>query len=308
MKSLAGKTALITGGASGIGFAVAKALAQAGMNLVLAARTRESLQRAATELRAFGTGVLAVPTDVTDLSQLQKLVETAIHELGSIDVLVNNAGVESHRDFHQLTAEEVEHTVQVNLIATMQLTRLTLPHMLSARCGHIVNIASIAGKYGHSFGAAYGAAKAAQISFTQAMRLEYFGEGISASAICPGFTTDGGMYQRLTSEVGFESPWYFGRTTCAAVAKATLKAIRRDQPEVIVNSLPLRPLFILSQLSPRLANWLIRLGTRHFFRKIAKTREALELDALPKFTTVVASPHLQPASGNELLQVGQSKS
>ena len=308
MKSLRGKTALITGGSSGIGFAIAKALAQEGMNLVLAARTHEPLERAAAELRTLGTSVIAIPTHVTDLSQLQKLVETTLHEMGSIDVLVNNAGMESHRDFHQFTTDEIVQTVQVNLLATMQLTRLTLPSMFEAHCGHIVNIASIAGKSAHSFGAAYGASKAGQIAFTQALRLEYFGEGISASVICPGFTTDGGMYRRLTAEVGFESPWFFGRTTCEAVANATVKAIRRDQAEVIVNSLPLRPLFILNQISPRFANWLIRLATRHFFRKIAKTRELLEISDPRNLTMAAGVPQISQTLGKEQYQIGLTKS
>lgn len=279
MKSLRGKTALITGASSGIGLAIARALAREGMNLVLAARTKELLERAAAEVQSPETRVLTVPTDVTDVTQLQALVQSTLNLFGTIDVLVNNAGVESHRDFHQIHIDEVERTVQVNLLATMQLTRLVLPSMFDAHSGHIVNVASIAGKGGHPFGAAYAASKAGQIAFTQSLRIEYFSEGISASVICPGFTTDGGMYQRLAAEVGFGAPWFFGKTNCDAVAAATVKAILRDRPEVIVNSFPVRPLFVLSQISPRLANWLLRLGTRHYFRKIAKTREQLELVA-----------------------------
>jgi short-subunit dehydrogenase len=130
------------------------------MNLVLAARTQESLERAASELQSAGTRVLTVPTDVTDLEQLQSLVDSAFHEFGSIEVLVNNAGIESHRDFHQFTSNEIVQTVQFNLLATMQLTRLVLPYMFNAHRGHIVNVASIAGKGGPPFGAAYAASKA----------------------------------------------------------------------------------------------------------------------------------------------------
>ena len=311
MKSLRGRTALITGGSAGIGLAIARALAREGMNLVLAARTQESLERSASELRSSGTRVLTFPTDVTDLEQLQSLVDSAFHEFGSIEVLVNNAGIESHRDFHQFTSNEIVQTVQVNLLATMQLTRLVLPNMFNAHCGHIVNVASIAGKGGHPFGAAYAASKAGQIAFTQSLRIEYFSEGISASVICPGFTTDGGMYQRLAAEVGFESPWFFGKTTCDAVAAATVKAILRDRPEVIVNSFPVRPLFALGQISPRFANWLLRLGTRHFFRKIAKTREQLEIVARDQQMTVTAAPdlsHMPHANEIDLQQVSHTKS
>ena len=94
--SLSGRTAIVTGASSGIGLVIGKRLAREGVNIVAAARSREPLDRAVAEFQALGVKAIAVPTDVTDNSQLQRLVESALHEFGSIDILVNNAGIETY--------------------------------------------------------------------------------------------------------------------------------------------------------------------------------------------------------------------
>src|SRR5262249_35071704 len=148
----------------------------------------------ATQLQKLGVRALVVPTDVSDESQLQQLVETTLAQLGTIDVLVNNAGIEAFRPYQSIDAADIVKTIQVNLVSTLLLTRFTLPHMLKAGRGHIVNMASTAGKYGPAYGAAYGASKSGMIAFTQALRAELYKTGVSASAICPGFADDGGIY------------------------------------------------------------------------------------------------------------------
>jgi short-subunit dehydrogenase len=275
MKSLSGRNVLITGGSAGIGLAVARSLARAGMHVALAARSREPLERAAAELRAMGVTVIAIPTDVTDVRQLPSLVDDVLCELGGIDVLVNNAGIETYRDFHQLELADIEQTIQLNLTAALQLTRLVIPHMLKMRRGHVVNMSSTAGKHGPPFGAAYGASKAGLIAFTQTLRTEYHGSGVSSSAICPGFAHDGGMYERMKSDTGTTTPWYLGATTAEAVGHAVVKAIQRDLAEVIVNTPPLRPAFVLAQIAPKLGSWLVRLATRHFLKKVVRTRDVV---------------------------------
>ena len=129
-------------------------------------------------------------------------------------------------------------------------SRMVLPHMLLAGRGHIVTISSVAGKFGPAYAAAYAASKAGQIAFTQSLRAEYHASGISASVICPGCTRDAGMYERMRTETGFRFPFHLGWTTSMAVARAVVRAIRRDQPEVVLNTLPLQPLLALSQLFP----------------------------------------------------------
>jgi short-subunit dehydrogenase len=267
MKDLKGRTAVITGASAGLGVRVARVLAREGMNLVLAARSADALETVATEMRGLGVKALVVPTDVSDESQLVRLVERSITEYGAIDVLVNNAGIEAFRSYHELDPNDIRRTIDVNLTATLLLTRFVLPHMIQARRGHIVNMASIAGKQGPAYGAAYGASKAGMIAFTQALRGEYRSRGISSSAICPGFANDGGIYEVMKQRIGRGVPWYLGSTTAEAVARAVVKSIKGDRPDLIVNVPALRPVFTLCQAFPRIGEWLVHKVTLRFLKQ-----------------------------------------
>ena len=269
MHDLRGRNAIVTGASAGIGVRIARALAREGMNLVLAARSVEALESVAVEIRGMGVRAIAVPTDVSDESQLQRLVERAIAEFGSIDVLVNNAGIEAFRSFHEIDPQDIRRTIDVNLTATLLLTRYVLPHMVQAGRGHIVNMASIAGKHGPAYGATYGASKAGMIAFTQSLRSEYYRKGISASVMCPGFASDGGIYEVIKHRAGRRAPRYVGSTTADAVAQAVVKSIRRNVPEMIVNWPPLRPIFALCQIIPRFGEWVVRRTTAHFLKRAA---------------------------------------
>ena len=270
MKNWKGRIAIITGASAGLGVRVARALAREGMNLVLAARSADALEAVAAEIRDMGVKAIAVPTDVADDVQLQRLVERTLAEFGAIDVLVNNAGIEAFRSFHELDPAEIRRTIDVNLTATLLLTRFVLPHMVQARRGHIVNMSSTAGKQGPAYGAAYGASKAGMIAFTQSLRGEYHGTGVSASVICPGFASDGGIYEVVKQRVGRGTPWYVGSTTAEAVARAVVKAIKYDRPDLIVNFPALRPVFALSQMFPRIGEWIVRATTLRFLKRAAK--------------------------------------
>lgn len=270
MKNLNGKCAVVTGASAGLGVRVARALAREGMNLVLAARSVDALEAVALELRGMGVKAIAVATDVSNDYQLQSLVDRAVAEFGGIDVLVNNAGIEAFRAYHEIDPLDIHRTIDVNLTGTLILTRFVLPHMLKAGRGHIVNMASIAGKQGPAYGAAYGATKAGMIAFTQSLRSEYHGTGISASAICPGFASDGGIYEVIRQRVGRGTPWYVGSTTSAAVARAVVKAIKYDRPDLIVNVPALRPVFTLCQMFPRIGEWIVRMTTLRFLKRAGK--------------------------------------
>ena len=276
MRDLSGRTALVTGASTGIGRAVAQALAREGMNLVLAARSADTLRDVARELSTTSVRAIDVPTDVSDPRAVEKLVERSADEFGAIDVLVNNAGIEAFREYHELEISAITQTIDVNLTAGLVLARLVLPHMLREGRGHIVNMSSTAGKHGPAYGGAYGATKAGLIAFTESLRGEYRGTGISASVICPGFTHDGGIYDRIREETGCGTPSLMGSTSAEAVARAVIRAIRHDLPEVIVNRPPLRPLFVLAEMFPALAEWCIRKTTARFFKRVAlsKRRQA----------------------------------
>jgi short-subunit dehydrogenase len=278
---LEGKTAIVTGASSGIGKHVARALADSGMNLAIAARRVDRLEAVRTELiEQTGVRVIAIPTDVADLAALQRLVSRTLDEFGQIDVLVNNAGVDAYRHLHELAPETVKSVVDVNLTAAIQLTQLVLPAMFEQGWGHIINMASTAGKHSPPYGAVYGATKAGLVALTQSLRVEYRSRGISASAICPGFTEEGGIYEQLKTDLGRGAPRAIGSTTVEKVARATVRAIRHDQPEPIVNNPPMRPFLVLTAMFPRFGEWLLRKFAGHYFRRIGRVRR--ELDQAPE--------------------------
>ncbi len=270
---LEGKTAIITGASTGIGAAVARILADAGVNLVIAARTAERLEAVRDELiEQTGVRVISVPTDVGIASDNDRLIAATLAEFGGFEILVNNAGIDAYRPFHELPDEEIHHTFAVNLVGATLLTRRAIPHLLRNPWSHVVNMASTAGKFAPPYGAVYAASKAGLVSLTQSLRLEYRSGGLRASAICPGFTESGGIYDRLKGDVGRGTPWVIGSTTADAVARATLKAILHDTPEVIVNTPPVRPFLTAAVAFPRLGEWLFRKFASSFFRRIGRAR------------------------------------
>ncbi len=181
MKELRGKNALLTGGSRGIGLFIGRALAAEGVNLALAARSADPLRRAARELSAMGVRAMALPADVTDESSRRVLIERTEAELGSIDLLVNNAGIDQWILFARQKQEDIRRIIEVNLLAPLFLTRLVLPGMLERGRGHIVTISSLGGKKGAPYEASYAASKAGLIEWTNALRLELEGSGVGAS-------------------------------------------------------------------------------------------------------------------------------
>ena len=276
MLDLTGRTAIITGASEGIGRELTRALGAQGMQLALAARSAERLAMAAAELESAGVRALAIPTDVTRLDDLQRLVQQTRERWGGIDVLVNSAGIESYHHFQTLPLDRIQATIDVNLTAALLLCRLVLPVMLQGGRGHIVNMSSTAGKRGPAYGAAYGASKAGLIALTQSLRSEYHGSGVSASVICPGFADDGGMYERIKQQAGRESPRLMGSTNSRAIARAVVQAIQRDLPELLVNRPPLRPFTVLAEMFPRWGEKLMRRASIRFLRRIAESRASAD--------------------------------
>lgn len=189
----------------------------------------------------------------------------------AVDVLVNNAGVLVIYPYDRLSIDDIERAVRVNLLSAMALARLVLPGMLERGRGHIVNLSSVAGKFGPPCDEVYAATKAGLIGFSESLRAEYRGRGVSASAICPGYVEEAGMYADGLEATGIPAPRWVGRTTPDAVARAVVVAIKRDRPEIIVNSPPVRPLSVLSELSPSLSEWILtRFGAWAPFTKGAE--------------------------------------
>ena len=188
---MAEKAALVTGGSSGIGLAIAKALAEDGYGITLSARRAEKLAAAAEDLRSEGHDVADVATQMTDEGELTSLVEAHRERFGRCDVLVNNAGVGIGQAMDELQTKHVDIQLGVNLRAVMLMTRECLPMLREAGGDHgkalIINTASIAGKSPQPWLSVYSATKAAVIGFSQSTQREVAGQGIQVTALAPGF-------------------------------------------------------------------------------------------------------------------------
>ncbi len=272
MEQLRGRTALVTGASGGLGAHLARRLAREGMNVALAARREPELSALAVELEAFGVRAAALPADLSDLGQVDPLIERAEAALGPIDLLVNNAGVELVGVFTGYTREELTAMVDLNLTAPMLLTHRVVSGMLARRRGHVVFISSLGGKSGPAYDEPYAATKAGLIGLNQSLRAEYPHEPVGFSVVCPGFIAGDGMYQRMLDQ-GIRANRLVGETTVEKVVEAIVRAIRRDLPEVIESGAPIRPALALAQLAPGLAERIAPLfGVNELFRRAAVAR------------------------------------
>jgi short-subunit dehydrogenase len=272
VEELRGRIALVTGASGGLGAHLARRLAREGMNVALAARREPELSALAGELETLGVRAAALPADLSDLDQIDPLVERAEAALGPIDLLVNNAGVEASGAFTACTREELTSMVDLNLTAPMLLTHRVLAGMLARRRGHVVFISSLAGKIGPAYNEPYAATKAGLVGLTQSLRAEYLHEPVGFSVICPGFIAGDGMYQRMVEE-GVKSNRLMGETTVEKVTEATVRAIQRDLPEVIETGAPVRPMLALAQVAPGLVERIApRFGATEIFRRTAVSR------------------------------------
>jgi len=178
---LEGKTAIVTGGSSGIGNAIASAYVDAGADVVIANRTESEGTAVADEL-----GCTYVQTDVREYEQVEALVEATVDEFGTLDVMVNNAGVASETTVEEMDLDEWTNVIRTDLDGVMHGTKAALPH-LKETDGCIVNTASIYGLVGGKGVASYSAAKGGVVNFTQQVAVDYADEGVRVNSICPGF-------------------------------------------------------------------------------------------------------------------------
>ena len=184
---LENRGAVVTGGGRGIGAAVARALAAAGARVVVSARSTDQIESVAESLRQLGQDARAVACDVTDPAQVQALVRQSTELLGSVDILVNNAGIASSAPLKVIRLEDWERIMAVNVTGPFLCTQAFGPGMIEAGWGRVVNIASVAGKIGQPYIAAYCASKHALIGFTRAVAVELAKKGVTVNAVCPGY-------------------------------------------------------------------------------------------------------------------------
>lgn len=230
---LNGATAIVTGGSRGIGPYIAEALAAKGAKVALVARSERELEANARRLAESGAEVVAFPADITSARERHELIRAVERRLGPTDVLVNNAGGDLQREFHNLTEDEIEGVLELNLTSAVVLTRLVLPGMLERQRGHVVNVSSMAGRVSFPHSEAYAAAKDGLIAFTRVLRADYRARGVSGSTLILGAVGEAGIGARTAEEVGLKLP-PVGLASPAKIAKLAIRAIRSDKAELAV--------------------------------------------------------------------------
>lgn len=187
MGKLEGKHAFITGSAAGIGRAISLKLAEDGATLVLADKDLSGLEETLDEVRRFSPESVALRMDVTDQTEVHKVVTESVARTGKIDILVNNAGVSSMGRFTELSEAEWDLNFDVNVKGVWRVTKELAPYMIKARTGRIIMTASMAAKLGAPLLSHYSASKFAVVGFVQAVAKELAEYGITVNAVCPGF-------------------------------------------------------------------------------------------------------------------------
>lgn len=192
-----GKVALVTGGASGIGFEAARLLASSGSKVAIADLNTKGAETAANALRDQGLQALGFGCDVGDEASVSRLQEAVDAALGPVQALFNNAGIADFGSVHDTPLESYERIMSVNVTGTFLVSRAFVPAMLTEGSGAIVNVGSVAGMVGIPKMAAYCAAKGAVINLSRQMAAEYSGRGIRVNCVSPGTTTTAGMGKQL---------------------------------------------------------------------------------------------------------------
>ena len=248
--NLAGAVVAITGASSGIGEAAALRFARAGARLVLAARREDRLEEVASRIRAHGREVLVVPCDVTRREQLDALASATLDRFGRADVIVANAGMPGGGPFRGLTAERIDRVVGTNLLGVMHTVRAFLPTLAEQRSGHVVVVASLAGRFATPGSSIYGATKHGVVAFAESLAYELEPFGIRVTSVNPGFTETEGFPQD-----DIPSPLVL---SADRVAETILDVVERGRgPEV---SIPrwLSAMQVFRVLTPPLYRWGMR--------------------------------------------------
>jgi meso-butanediol dehydrogenase / (S,S)-butanediol dehydrogenase / diacetyl reductase len=237
MRGLAGGVALVTGGASGIGRAVATRLHAEGMQVAV---LDVQADRAAEVSRELGDDSISLGVDIRDAVAAEEAVADVVDRLGRIDVLVNAAGISRAKDFLEVSSDEFDLVVSTNLRGTFMLCQLVGRHMVERRSGSIVNIASITGKQGAPHLAAYSATKAGVIALTHAAAASFGSAGVRVNAVCPGMIWTP-MFQRSAEWIAATNERYKDTRLSPReiydemVAEATLLS-RPTEPEEVASA------------------------------------------------------------------------
>lgn len=250
-----GKVAIVTGASRGIGKIIAQTLAKKGVKIIAIARSMDNLSKTCQHIEDEGGQATPLMADMIQSENFGSLIEKATSVYGKLDFLVNNAGIEQYQHFKNYSSEYIDNCLKTNLHAPILLSKAILPQFLEQGSGHIINIASLAGKKGVSYNSIYSASKSGLIMWTDAMRQELSQTDVNISVVCPGFIRESGMFH----DSGQSAPKLLGSSLPQDVANGVLKSIQNNCAEVIVNPGPMKPLLALNQISPRLGDWVVKL-------------------------------------------------
>ncbi len=247
-----GKTAVITGGSSGIGKETLLEFAKLGMNIVVGTLATELLADIKDELKQKGVKIMVITTDVSKRNEVQRLMQTAVEHFGRIDILVCCAGVYHRGPIEKLTLADLERVMSVNFYGVVHCVYELLPMMIKQRGGHMVFISSVDGKKGLPRDSGYVATKFAVAGFVEVLRQEIKKYGINVSTIFPA-RIDTPMLCNIAVPV--VSP----KVSPRKVALAIVRAIERNKAETLVPWFGAKLLIILNVISPRFADWMVRI-------------------------------------------------
>ena len=238
---------VVTGASRGLGRAIAQALFDHGMKVVISARGADELAETQKRLDRSGARSLAVPADITNQPPgSAPPAEEKKKKL--VDVLVNNAGTDHPEFFADADFGRIERMVDLNLVALMAMTQLVLPEMIERHSGHIVNIASVAGLAPVPYAAVYSATKHAVIGFSQSIRYEVAEHGVGVSVVCPSFVREAGLYHENSAGAEKKQP----TVSPEEVGDAVVSAITGDRGRVVVSPAMVKLAPYLTAVSPDL--------------------------------------------------------
>ncbi len=181
------RAAIVTGGSKGLGKAMAEGLASAGANLVITSRNEEEIETAAGEIAdKFGRKVMGLAADVTDPSGVERTVGAAVDAFGKIDILINNAGVNIRNPIEELSLDEFEQVMSINVTGPWLMCRAVAPHMKKAGYGRVINVGSTLGAVALAGRTPYASSKGAVAMLTKVLALEWAAHHITVNALCPG--------------------------------------------------------------------------------------------------------------------------
>jgi 3-oxoacyl-[acyl-carrier protein] reductase len=262
MKIIRGKRTVVTGAASGIGRAIALAMAKEGANLFLIDIDGENLAAAGLAARDHGVEVLTAVCDLAEPAQISETVANLRNAWGELDILVNNAGIGFFGSTQLMTDAQWRRIIAVNLLAPIQLVRELFPLLVESEGAHILNVCSILGLVPWRRAAAYQTTKFAMVGFTTALRAEYCRDRFGVTALCPGLVRSSLLDEREAALPGARlrvPTWLY--TTPEKIAASAVSAIRRNR-YVVVTPLIWKVTWWLTRLCPGLVNWLLRDGWR----------------------------------------------